>query len=497
MKLRDYQIPVVKAVSQCFIENQTRVIMQMPTGAGKTASAAYIVDKHDATARQVLWLVHRNELLYQAAMTFAEIGVKHRLIASAQAERQVKVGQFKEYGRSYIDENAHVVLCSIQTLVRRLDKTPWFDPYLIIADECHLSLNNTFRSIIGRFPEARLIGLTATPDRSDGQSFDINHGGLYDTLVHGPQTYELMDVGNLASYEIFKPPIPLDDIKKRTKGGDWNPEDLEAEFKNEVVFGSVVEHYKKYAHKLPAIGFCPTIKIAQAFTEKFRDAGYNFHFLDGNTPGKERFDMLQDLAKGNIDGVMSVGILIEGTDIPLATVGLMLTRTKSIRVYLQSIGRLLRPHPKKQRAVIMDFVGLTEIHGYPDDHREWSLSGKPKSRPREAKEIDETTIKVQTCPTCYRAHRPADLCPHCGHVYSSDPKERQILEVQGELIRVTREERELEHQKKQEAVKERRLEEGACQTYEDWLELAKSRGYKFPAQWAKRRYQLRVKRKQA
>ena len=99
--------------------------------------------------------------------------------------------------------------------------------------------------------------------------------------------------------------------------------------------------------------------------------------------------------------------------------------------------------------------------------------------------------------TCYRAHRPADLCPHCGHVYSSDPKERKILEVQGELIRVTREERELEHQKKQEAVKGRRLEEGACKTYEDWLELAKSRGYKFPAQWAKRRYKLRVKRKQA
>lgn len=494
MQLRDYQNPVVKAVSQAFIENQTKVIMQMPTGAGKTASAAYIVEKHAATARQVLWLVHREELLFQSSMTFASIGVRHRMICAAQSERKTKVAQFKEYGRSYITDTAHVVVCSVQTLIRRLDKTPWLAPSLIIADEAHLSLNSTFRAIIGSYPEARLIGLTATPCRSDNQGFHVDQGGLYETMVCGPQTYELMDLGQLASYEVFKPPIPLENIKKRTKGGDWDAKDLEAEFKSSVVFGSVVDHYRKFAHKLPAIGFCPTVSIAQKFTDKFVEAGYNFKMLDGNTLSSERWQMLKDLANGDIDGVMSVGILIEGTDIPLATVGLMLTRTKSLRVYLQSVGRLLRPHPKKERAIIMDFVGLLEQHGYPDDHRVWSLYEAPKRRrrPKSDEGEDDTMDGVQTCPECYRAHKPAEICPHCGHIYSSDPKKREVLEVQGELIRVTREEKQREHELKAQAHKTRRIEESQCRSLEDWIALAKQRGYKFPRQWAERRYRFRV-----
>ena len=498
MKLRPYQQDVVKQVSDSFRAGNQGVIMQMCTGAGKTATAAYIVDKYDQTKRTVLWLVHREELLLQASMTFAIYEIVHALVAAAKTKRKCQVEHFRDMSKVYLKDGATVIIASVQTMVRRLEQYKDIEPALIVADECHLSLNKTFRTIIGHFPKARLLGLTATPTREDKQSFARSEGGLYDDMICGPQMYDLIEAGMLADYDLYSPPVRMKiNAKPKMKKGDFDPKGLQSEYDNSPdVFGDVIEHYKRYSIGKPAIGFLPTIKVAQDFTDKFVDAGFNFKMLEGSTDSTERWRMLKDLATGAIDGIMSVDILIEGTDVPLATTAICLRRTKSTRIYLQSIGRVLRPHSNKDKAVILDFVGLTQAHGLPDDHREWSLYApmKRRSRPKKTEEDDGIT-RIQTCPECYKSHEPAPVCPNCGHEYTASEKKIKIVE--GDLIKIERREKIEREQAQAMEKRTKRFEESQCNSLEDLVNLAKKRGYKFAEKWAERRYQLRVRRQKA
>lgn len=520
--LRHYQKTVVKAISEAYLQHDKAneyglgVMLQMSTGAGKTRTAGYIVEKYSSTGRQVLWLVHRDELLMQAAMTFAENGVRHRLVCSASSERAIKAEEFREFGRSYVDQKAMVVVASIQTIVRRInraeemaeaeivdpkvDTLDWLNPAQIVADEAHLSLASTWRRVIGRWPLARLLGLTATPTREDRQSFDRAEGGLYCHLVEGPPMSDLIGWGNLAEYEVYGPPVHFKKgIKLRMKKGDYDGKSLEKEFDDPVIFGDVVEHYRRYSDGLPAIGFCPTVKVSEQFAQAFRDAGYRAIALDGQTDDAIRRRSLKQLATGEIDVVMSVDILIEGTDVPYATTCLFLRRTKSLRIYLQAVGRVLRPHPLKKKAIIMDFVGVTHDHGYPDDDREWSLSGEVKRRKRAAND-NGPDVGIQTCPSCFAIHPPAAECPRCGHVYTAKER-KEIKQVEGNLVHVTAEERArvraAKEAEKQAQQRTRKWEEAQCQTLEDFVKLAERRGYQYGQAWAKKRFEMRQRRNAA
>lgn len=489
--LRAYQKRIVKETSEHYQAKRLAVLMQLPTGGGKTRTAGYIVEKYSATGRQVLWLVHRDELLMQAAMTFAENGIQHRIVASKSSERAIRAEEFREFARCYVNDKALVVVASIQTIVRRKGKLPWLQPSQIVADEAHLSLSATWREVISWWPEARLLGLTATPTRLDKQSFARTEGGLYDELVIGPPPGELMAQGSLAQYEVYAPPISFKvGVKQKIKGGDFDPKTLEQEFDTPVIYGDVIDHYRQYSHGKPAIAFCPTVAVSERFAQAFRDAGYRAIALDGQTDDAIRRRSLKQLASGEMDVIFSVSIVVEGTDVPYATTAMWLCRTMSLSKYLQGTGRVLRPHPMKKHAIIMDFVGVTKLHGYPDDEREWSLSGEVK-RSRAANGDD---VKVQTCPSCFALHPPAPECPRCGHEYSAKER-REIEQVAGTLVRVSAEQKEAERRQR-EAEKEaerrkRRSQEGQAKTLEDLIELAKERGYQYPVQWAKHRFKFK------
>lgn len=497
--LRSYQSRVLRAISEHFSGDKKSVLLQMPTGSGKTRTADYVVGKYAETGRQVLWLVHRDELLSQAAMVFAGHNRPHRLICSAESERAIKIAQHRELGQSFVDSSACIVVASVQTLVRRLDTVPWLNPALIIADEAHLSLNATNRRIIGRWPEARLLGLTATPERSDGQAFARNAGGLYDAIVCGPQIYELIQEESLSDYRLYRPPVRMKEgVKLKSKGGDYDPKSLDEEFDSPFIWGDVLQHYRSYSHGKPAIGFCASIETARRFADVFTTAGYRAIALDGDTDGSIRRGALRDLAVGALDVIFSVNILTEGTDVPYATTCLWLRRTKSLAVYLQGNGRVLRPHSSKPFAIFLDFVGNSLIHGYPDAHFYWSLDGKPR-RARGIVEDGEIVDSV-TCPQCFSMHEPAPNCPKCGHVYTRKPR-REIEQIEGDLVFIEREQREQERQRmneeleKQQAKWQRRREEAGCKTLEELIELGRRRGYAKPAGWAWGRFNARQNKK--
>ncbi len=468
IQLRPYQKSVVREVSQHYQAGVKSVLLQKPTGSGKTRTAAFIVEKYTSTGRQVLWVVHREELLLQAAMVYAEQGIPHRLICAASTERAVKVAEFKEFGKSFVDPTAVLIIASVQTIVRRLDKLPWLDPVQIVADESHLSLAKTWLDVIGHWPNARLLGLTATPCRLDNKPFARSQGGIYDEIVIGPRIADLIEMGNLAQYKVYAPPVHLKEgVKIGIKGGDFDTHDLEEELDSPFVYGDVLSHYKKLSHGKPAIAFCPTVASAKKFADYFVDGGYRAIALDGETDDMLRRDSLKKLAAGEIDVIFSVAILIEGTDIPYATTAIWLRRSKSLSMYLQGTGRVLRPHPMKEHAIIIDCVGIVAIHGLPCEDREWSLYNEEKSTKRK-KPDDEEDVKVMTCGKCFSMFKPAPVCPACGEPHAvREKKETRVID--GELVEISPEAMDAMR-------RERRVLQGKAQTVGDLVAQGMSRG---------------------
>ena len=130
-----------------------------------------------------------------------------------------------------------------------------------------------------------------------------------------------------------------------------------------------------------------------------------------------RRQALLKLGTGELDVVTSVSILVEGTDVPFATTAILLRKTKSLALFLQAVGRVLRPHPDKAKAIILDCVGVIEEHGLPHWDREWGLQPPERKKKRAANDDGEADVMAKSCPSCRRYHDPAPVCPHCGHVY--------------------------------------------------------------------------------
>lgn len=484
--LRDYQSLAVAEVGRDFRQGARGVVMVLPTGGGKTRTATHMVDRWVSRGQAVPWLVHRQELLMQAAMTWAQYGIKHRLVCSASDERAIKAQQFREFGRSYVSNDALAVIGSIHTVVRHLDNFSWLNPAMIVADEAHLSAAPGWVRVLSNWPDAKLLGLTATPQRLDGKPLSTSAGGLYDKMVIGPSTADLIESGSLAPYRLWRPPVHLNPVDLTMRGKDFDPDALEQELEGPVIFGDVIGHYRKYAQGTPAIGFCPTVASAKHFADAFCQAGYRATYIEGATDDMARRRTLQQLGAGELDAVFNCGILAEGTDIPLATTAIMLRRTLSLSLYLQSVGRVLRLHERKDFARVIDCVGVSLLHGYPDDPRDWDLNGKPKKR-RGPRDMDDGPSLVR-CPECFEEHLPRNRCPACGHQYGPANDNNPL----GKMKQVDAELEEADLTQRQAEQAERRRKVGKARTLEELQRVAEELGYS--KGWAFHTYKARDKK---
>lgn len=378
--------------------------------------------------------------------------------------------------------SAHPVqVASVQTLIRRLQKFPMHYQFdLIVVDEAHHATAGSWRKVIELLPNAKLLGVTATPIRSDGQGLGAEAGGVFDAMVEGPTMADLIELGYLVRPVVYAPPTALDLTGVRKRGGDWDAQQVAERMDKPVITGSAVGHYRKLAHNKPAIAFCASVAHAQHVAAEFRAAGYVAQSIDGNMLDTERKAAIEGLATGKIHVLTSCDIISEGTDIPVVEVAILLRPTQSLSLYIQQVGRALRTAPGKDKAIILDHVGNVLRHGMPDEERDWSLDGSPRTS-RAAN--DNQLESVRQCPKCYAAHRPAPVCPQCGHQY--EIKERQIEQVEGQLQEMTAEQVEAMR-------REKRREEGNARTLEDLQELARKRGY--APGWAYNRWKARQKR---
>jgi len=458
-----------------------------PTGAGKTVIASEIIRRAQEKSKSTLFLAHRFELVSQASLKLANCGIEHNIIAPDDSVRQIKVEHFRAFGRSFVNHRSSTDVGTVQTKSRRLDSLRKNYDNLIF-DECHLSISPSYKKVREAYPNAILIGLTATATRLDGKGLGAHCGGMYDDIIQVCQPRELIDEGFLVPYRFFGAEYTPDVSKVKKKGGDYDSDQLGIIMDKPKIIGDAVDHYSKIARGRVAMAFSPTVAHAEKTAEFFRQAGYRAVALSGKSLSSERSKAIRDAGSGALDIICNCGLFIEGLDQSAISCIIWLAHTMSLTKFLQGTGRGGRPHKGKEDCIVLDHVGNCGMavngefvfkHGFPDDDREWSLEGA-KRKPRKN---DEQAVAIQRCPSCYAIHKPAPVCPQCGHAYVPGAKRSEIKQVEGDLVEI-----------KRAATIKRKKEERDCRTLEDFENLGKDRGYQFWKQWAAKRYSFRKQR---
>lgn len=461
IELRSYQAQMVGNLRIAYRRKFRAPLLVAPTGSGKTTFFCYVTQKAVARGGRVLILVHRQELLHQTAATLDAFGIAHGLIAPDQP---------------MTSDPAQVA--SVQTLVRRLDRLDW-TPTLIVVDEAHHAIPTTGHGrVLLHYPDARVLGVTATPCRLDGKGLGVAVGGFFDTLIEGPSVAELTKLGFLSPSVVYAPPSVVELSGVTSRGGDFAQDALAEAMDKPSITGDAVNHYRRYAAGQPSIAFCVSVAHAEHVAEAFRAAGFKAATIDGTMDDATRAQRIADLGAGALNVLTSCEIISEGTDIPCVSGAILLRPTQSLALYLQQVGRVLRPFPGKRESIILDHVGNVHRHGLPDDPRQWDLNAVKRTKRQQ--EQDEAEVKIRQCEVCYTVHRPAPKCPACGFVYPVQA--REIEQVAGELTRV--DPLALRRQAKR--------EQSQAQSLAELQALAARRGYK--AGWAEHVWRSRQQR---
>ena len=406
---RPYQAKAIEDIRGAFAGGSKRVVFVLPTGGGKSAVASMIGAGLYRNSKKALYLGHRIEIVEQLGGAVRNASVPFSFLTAG----------------TFGMPTSQIIVGSIGTVSSRKHRLAW-QPDLIFVDECHHAMAKTWRDLIEHFPNAKVVGLTATPCRLDGRGL----GELFDTMIEGPHTDELIRDGFLCDFVAYAPSAPnLSGVHVR--GGDYVNKELEDAMRKAAITGDAVKHYAKLAHDKSAVVFCVSVAHAEEVAGKFRDAGYDFRSIDGKMQSSQRRQLIDMMTKGQIHGLTSCDIISEGTDIPRIECAILLRPTKSLGLYKQQVGRGLRPFPGKDKLIILDHAGNVHVHGLPDARIEWSLDGGAKRGG-----AGEKIAAVRTCIKCFAVHKPAPVCPRCGYVY--EVKSRKLEYRDGELEEVNR-----------------------------------------------------------
>lgn len=408
------------------------VLAVLPTGGGKTVCFAYCIANHPGAAVAV---AHRAELVSQMSLALAREGVRHRVIGPAALGRACAALHMAELERMFVDPNARNAVAGVDTLVRMDPSDPWFQQVTLgVQDEAHhVLVGNKWGDACGLFPNARWLGVTATPVRADGKGLGRHADGLMDAMVVGPTMRELIERGYLTDYRIFAPPSDIDLSQVTTSAsGDYSPPKLKAARRESHITGDVVQHYLRIAPGKLGITFDTDIESATETAAAFCAAGVPAAVVSSQSHDEFRRATLRKFRDREVLQLVNVDLFGEGFDLPAIEVVSMARPTQSYGLYCQQFGRALRPMEGKDRAIIIDHVGNVLRHGLPDAYREWSLD----RRERRSRSAPTDAIPVRTClnPECLSVYeRVYSACPFCG--FEVVPSSRSAPEyVDGDLF---------------------------------------------------------------
>lgn len=388
------------------------VLVVSATGSGKTVLFSDIIlDEQNASCA----IAHRQELVSQISLALARNGVRHRIIGSDILRRTCTSVHMSELNANYVDPNSRVAVAGVDTLIK-MPTDPWFASVkLVVMDEAHHVLReNKWGKAASMFPNARVLGVTATPCRADGKGLGAHADGIFDTMVIAPGMRDIINMQYLTDYRVFVPPSDLDltDVPL-SESGDFSPDKLRKAVHRSHVTGDVVAHYLKIAPGRLGITFAVDIESATDIAKSFREAGVPAEVVSSKTPDLMRIQILKRFKRREILQLVNVDLFGEGFDLPAIEVVSFARPTQSYSLYVQQFGRTLRILLGKNFGIIIDHVGNVRRHGLPDKFRDWSLDRRDK---RAKKKPDEDVIPIAVCVACASAYeRIYKTCPYCNH----------------------------------------------------------------------------------
>lgn len=462
MKARWYQEKGVELIKNAFKDGYKRVLLWAMTGAGKGYWMAILTLMALNNNGKVIIVMRRRPLIFQSIKTLK----KYFNIESTPIMGSLKTAF-----------NARVLVCSIDTLARRITKPEYdfirMEFTLCIIDETHDATSESYERFIWWYEGYELsdytpklysekindfkkyfIGMTATP-----HAIGKKHHRSFQCVAKPIEAHELMDEGFLVPAKIFSPKNKIDLVGIRKTGGDFNDKDLFERVSKLEIVGDTVNEYVEKGENKPAVVFCVNVEHSKMVAKAFNDYGIPAIHCDADHTQEERDDAISGLKSGKYKILTNCNIFSVGFDAPLIEVEISARPTDSVNLALQQWGRVLRPYKicicgneyggdescfkcgskettyEKKYAIIIDQASNCARHGLPYDIRFADLTEEDVVSNKER--IKKST---KDCPSCYLTmHSHERNCPSCGFDFSQPRHEREINHVEGELVEIDQE----------------------------------------------------------
>ena len=372
IKLYDYQEDMKERIEKALRLHRS-VMAQMPTGTGKTYLLTAVIDSFvNGNPMEKVWIVaHRRELVSQIDETVRKF---HSYFASSTSSLL-----------------SSVKAMSIQWLMRHYDEIEE-EPGMIVIDEAHHALAKTYKEMWERFPNAKFLGLTATPCRLNGKGFT----DLFDILVQSWSVPEFISKGRLATYDFVSIKSDgvtqrlIDSLQKRGADGDYQNKEMDMLLNKKPSIERLYQSLEEFGKDRKGIVYAINISHAQKITRLYQEHGVKAIAIDSKTPATERQQVIEAFKKGDIQVLVNVDIFSEGFDCPDVEFVQLARPTLSLAKYLQMVGRGLRVAKGKKNCVIIDNVGLYRVFGLPSQVWNWNAMfegklkvGKRKETPKD------------------------------------------------------------------------------------------------------------------
>lgn len=423
IELRPYQRDVLAECGRVIAAGKRRIIIVAPTGAGKTIIGSAIITNALGAGKKVLVLAHTREIIKQTSTKLFGNGIGHGVIQAGFMTRPYEVVQ----------------VASVQTLwtrAVRMNRMELPSADLLIIDEGHHCPARTYRKIINAYPEAVLVGLTATPCRGDGRGL----GGIFNAIVECPQVAELIAQKYLVRTHVFAPAEPdLHGVEMRK--GDYVESQLADRMDRADLVGDIVSHWHRYGEDRKTVCFAVNVAHSLHIRDEFVRSGIRAEHVDGSIPKSERDAVLARLASGETTVVTNCMVLTEGWDMPPVSCCILARPTHKMGLYRQMVGRVLRPAQDKVNAIVLDHSGAVFRHGFVEDHVNWTLEpDKRAASPAHVARLRSGySSRLLECTKCGSIRVAGERCQHCGFLPQRSTK--AIVFRQGDLALVDRQRR--------------------------------------------------------
>ena len=388
LTLRDYQNELIDSVYMSMIDKNKKILVQSAAGSGKSVTMSEIARRATDKKNRVLFVVHRRELVNQIKVTF----------------------EANEVDPNY----CHVGM--IQTVYNQLKNGTVKEPSIILIDEAHHSISKTYRTLLNAFPNAFVLGFTATPVLLSGRGL----GEVYEDMIIGKSVDWLIENKRLAPFKYYSVDLLDNNKLKHNSTGDFSHSSID-DAVGGVVYGDVVSHYEKLAGGKKTIVYCHNIEASKKIANEFSEAGYAAVQVDGKTNKSIRKKAMEDFRKGEVTLLVNAELYGEGVDVPDCEAVILLRPTESLSLFIQQTMRAMR-YKEGKTATIIDHVANYTRHGLPTTEHEWTLNGNKKKD-------DSEGPACLICTSCGQVIEKKQIinstCPHCGFKLAEEVESKE------------------------------------------------------------------------